>query len=84
MSVGAKAAYIEPGSSWESGCYERFNARVRDELLDCEISCSLCEAQILIEQWMRHYSTKRPKNAQGHRQSAHETIIPMDRRLVRH
>jgi putative transposase len=35
--VGAKTAYIEPGSPWENGYIESFNARLRDELLDGEI-----------------------------------------------
>lgn len=36
-AVGAKTAYIEPGSPWENGYVESFNARLRDELLDGEI-----------------------------------------------
>ncbi len=32
-AVGAKTAYIEPGSPWENGYVESFNARLRDELL---------------------------------------------------
>ena len=32
-AVGAKAAYIEPGSPWENGYCESLNARFRDELL---------------------------------------------------
>jgi len=31
-AVGAKTAYIEPGSPWENGYCESFNARFRDEL----------------------------------------------------
>src|SRR5215207_11442266 len=46
-AVGAKAAYIEPGSSWENGYIESFNARLRDELLNGEIFCSLKEAPII-------------------------------------
>ena len=30
-AVGAKTAYIEPGSPWENGYCESFNARFRDE-----------------------------------------------------
>ena len=30
-AVGAKTAYIEPGSPWENGYIECFNARLRDE-----------------------------------------------------
>ena len=32
-AVGARTAYIEPGSPWENGFIESFNARLRDELL---------------------------------------------------
>jgi len=32
-AVGAKTAFIEPGSPWENGYVESFNARLRDELL---------------------------------------------------
>jgi putative transposase len=43
-AVGAKTAYIEPGSPWENGYIESFNARLRDELLNSEIFYSLREA----------------------------------------
>ncbi len=36
-AVGAKAAYIEPGSPWENGCCESFNARFRDGFLNGEV-----------------------------------------------
>lgn len=52
-AVGAKTAYIAPGSPWENGYIESFNARLRDELLDGEIFYSLKEAQIVIESWRR-------------------------------
>ena len=45
-AVGAKTAYIAPGSPWENGYVESFNARFRDELLDGEIFYSLREAQV--------------------------------------
>ena len=54
-AVGAKTAYIMPGSPWENGFIESFNARLRDELLDGEIFYSLAEAKIIIESWRRHY-----------------------------
>ncbi|WP_145974921.1 IS3 family transposase, partial [Ruegeria atlantica] len=50
-AVGAKTAYIEPGSPWENGFCESFNGRMRDELLNGEIFYSLREAQIIIEEW---------------------------------
>ncbi|WP_298938613.1 IS3 family transposase [uncultured Ruegeria sp.] len=83
-AVGAKTAYIEPGSPWENGYCESFNGRFRDELLNGEIFYSLREAQILIEQWRRHYNTKRPHSALGYRPPAPETIIPMDHRPMMH
>ena len=43
-AVGAKTATIAPGSPWENGYVESFNARLRDELLDGEIFTSLREA----------------------------------------
>src|SRR3954452_24513541 len=54
--VGAKTAYIAPGSPWENGYVESFNARLRDELLNGEIFYTLREAQIVIESWRRHYN----------------------------
>jgi transposase InsO family protein len=83
-AVGAKAAFIEPGSPWENGYIESFNARFRDELLDGEIFYSIREAQILIEQWRRHYNTVRPHSALGYRPPAPESIVLMDQRPVMH
>jgi len=62
---------------------ESFNARFRDELLDGETFYSLKEAQILIEQWRKHYNTKRPHSALGYRPPIQE-IIQMDRSSVLH
>ncbi|MBT8459134.1 MAG: IS3 family transposase [Rhodobacteraceae bacterium] len=83
-AVGARTAYIEPGSPWENGYVESFNARFRDELLNGEIFYSLREAQIIIEKWRRHYNTVRPHSALGYRPPAPETIILMDQRPVMH
>jgi Integrase core domain len=58
-AVGAKTAYIAPGSPWENGYIESFNARLRDELLNGEIFYTLKEAQIIVESWRRHYNTVR-------------------------
>jgi transposase InsO family protein len=83
-AVGAKTAYIEPGSSWENGYCESFNARFRDEFLNGEIFYSLREAQILIEEWRKHYNTKRPHSALGYRLPAPEAIVQMDQRPIMH
>ena len=83
-AVGAKTAYIEPGSPWENGYCESFNGRFRDELLNGEIFYSLREAQIIIEEWRKHYNTKRPHSALGYRPPAPETIITLDQRPIMH
>jgi putative transposase len=75
-AVGAKAAYIAPGSPWENGFIESFNARLRDELLDGEIFYSLAEARIVIESWRRHYNAKRPHASLGYKSPAPEVFIP--------
>ncbi|SLN58078.1 Integrase core domain protein [Roseovarius albus] len=69
-AVGAKTAYIEPGSPWENGYCESFNARFRDELLNGEVFYTLREAQVVIEKWRKHYNTKRPHSALGYRPPA--------------
>ncbi|NOC46453.1 IS3 family transposase [Ruegeria sp. HKCCD7559] len=83
-AVGAKTAYIEPGSPWENGYCESFNARFRDEFLNGEVFYCLREAQILIEEWRKHYNTKRPHGALGYKPPAPETIVQMDQRPVMH
>src|SRR5215470_12325334 len=74
--VGAKTAYIEPGSPWENGYIESFNARLRDELLNGEIFYTLREAQIVIESWRRHYNTIRPHASIGYKPPAPEVFVP--------
>ncbi len=75
-AVGAKTAYIEPGSPWENGYIESFNARLRDELLNGEIFYTLREAQIIIESWRRHYNAIRPHASLGYKPPAPEVFVP--------
>lgn len=75
-AVGAKTAYIEPGSPWENGYCESFNGKLRDELLNGEIFYTLKEAQIVIEAWRHHYNTVRPHSSLGYRPPAPEVFIP--------
>ena len=75
-AVGAKTAYIAPGSPWENGYVESFNARFRDELLNGEIFYSLREAEIIIESWRRHYNAIRPHASLGYRPPAPEVVVP--------
>ncbi|WP_092691075.1 IS3 family transposase [Tranquillimonas rosea] len=73
-TVGAKTAFIEPGSPWENGYCESFNSKLRDELLNGEIFYSLAEARVIIEAWRVHYNTVRPHSSLGYRPPAPEAI----------
>jgi len=48
QQVGVRTLHIEHR---ENGCSESLNGRLRDELLNVEISYTLLEAKILIERW---------------------------------
>ena len=74
-AVGARTAFIEPGSPWENGYIESFNARLRDEFLNGEIFYTLKEAQVLIETWRCHYNAIRPHSSLGYRPPAPETVV---------
>jgi putative transposase len=74
-AVGAKTAYIEPGSPWENGYRESFNSKLRDELLDGEIFYTLEEARVIIENWRRHYNEVRPHSSLGYKPPAPEILI---------
>ena len=74
--VGVEMLFIEPGSPWENGYNESFNGKLRDELLNGEIFCSLAEAAVLVEQWRREYNTVRPHSACGGFPPAPEAIKP--------
>ena len=51
--------------------------KLRDELLNGEIFYSLKEAQIVIEQWRKHYNTIRLHSALGNRPPAPQTFAPL-------
>jgi putative transposase len=73
--LGVKTLFIERGSPWENGYIESFNGKMRDELLNVEIFYTLKEAQVLIEDWRRHYNTQRPHSSLNYRPPAPETIM---------
>lgn len=66
-AIDSKTAEIEPGSPWENGYCGSFTEKIRDELLNGEFFFSRAEANIAIESWRRHYTTKRPHSSLGHR-----------------
>ena len=71
-----KPLFIEPGSPWENGYCESFNGKMRYGLLDGELFYTLKEAQVIIEDWRRHYNTKRPHSSLGGRPPVPETLQP--------
>jgi transposase InsO family protein len=64
--ASVRAMYIEPGSPWENGVAESFNARLRDELLNAELFLSLGEAKHHACRWRREYNQERPHGALGY------------------
>jgi transposase InsO family protein len=74
-AVGARTAFIEPGSPWENGYCESFNSKLRDELLNGELFYTLAEARIVIESWRRHYNTQRPHSSFGYKPPAPHALL---------
>ncbi len=73
-NLGVATAYIEPGSPWENGYCESFNARMRDEFLNGEIFDTMIEAEILTNRWVDVYNTLRPHSSLGYKPPAPQTI----------
>jgi transposase InsO family protein len=63
---------------------EVFNSRFRDKLLNGELFYTLQKAEIIIEQWRKHYNTIRPHSALGYHPPAPQTIVQMDQSPVMH
>ena len=61
-----KTLYIEPGSPWQNGYVESFNARFREECLDREQLWTLTEARVVIEDWRWKYNNIRPHRSLGY------------------
>ncbi len=74
--VGARTAFIEPGSPWENGYVESFNGKLRDEPLDAEAFNTIAEAKVLIERWRVHHNTARPHSSLGYGPPAPEVVMP--------
>ena len=74
-AVGSQTASIEPGSPWENGYRESFNAKLRDELLNGEVFHTIREASVVIEQGRRHDNSVRPHSSLGYHPPAPEVVI---------
>ena len=60
---GVETLSIEPGSPWENGYIESFNARMRDELLNGELFLNLTELKYVVERWRMDYNHYRPHSS---------------------
>ena len=61
-----KTLYIDPGSPWQNGFIESFNARLREECLNREQLWTLTEARVVIEDWRWKYNNIRPHRSLGY------------------
>jgi len=61
-----KTLYIDPGSPWQNGYIESFNARFREECLNREQLWTLTEARVVIEDWRWKYNNIRPHRSLGY------------------
>jgi transposase InsO family protein len=74
-SIGVMTTYIEPGSPWENGYCESFNARMRDEFLNGELFGNMHEAKVLAMRWTQYYNTVRPHSSLGGKPPAPQSFI---------
>ena len=61
--TGVKTHYIDPGSPWQNGHNESFNAVFRDGCLDRWLFYSVQEARRVILSWLEEYNIERPHGA---------------------
>jgi putative transposase len=61
-----KTIYIDPGSPWQNGYIESFNARLREECLNREQLWTLTEARVVLEDWRWTYNHVRPHRSLGY------------------
>lgn len=64
-AAGVKTAFIDPGSPWQNGFIESFNAQFRREQLAGEIMDTMVEAEYLAEEWKAIYNHERPHGSLG-------------------
>jgi transposase InsO family protein len=60
---GIQPRFIEPGSPWQNGINESFNARLRDECLNRELLANVLEAQVIVRQFRDEYNQIRPHSS---------------------
>lgn len=62
---GIGARFIEPGSPWQNGHNESFNAVFRDGCLNRWLFASVREARQASEAWLEEYNEERPHGSLG-------------------
>jgi transposase InsO family protein len=53
------------GLPWQNPWIESFNARFRDEVLDCELFSSILEARVIADVWRDTYNRYHPHSSLG-------------------
>jgi len=71
----AETQYIGLGSPWENGYCESFIGKFRDKLLNGEIFMTMKKAEVVIENWRRHYNGRRSHRSLGGRPPAPLTFF---------
>ena len=59
----ARYVIIDPGSPWQNGYNENFNAGFHDDCLDRWLFYSVAEANREFDRWLEGYNTERPQGA---------------------
>ena len=67
---GIELDFSRPVKPVENGYIESFNGRLRDELLNIEIFCTLAEVKEKLEAWRFDYNTQRLHSSLGYRPPA--------------
>lgn len=64
--IGVEVLYIEPGSPWQNGLCESFNARLRDEYLHQTEIVSEADARLKGRAWQEDFNDRRPHSSLGY------------------
>jgi len=62
---GIKIQYTQPGRPMQNGYIERFNRSFRESILDAFLFEDIVQVQILAEEWLTDYNSKRPHETLG-------------------
>lgn len=56
---GVRGVFIAKAKPWQNGYMERFNGTVEREVFENELYHSVLEAQVVLDQWIKTYNTRR-------------------------